>query len=130
MKWFKLHTRIIHSSINYQLSLDEQMTFVKLLALTAELDKNGIIVDGDGQPLPHDFISELLHVPLEVLETTIKKCIDTKRINENGSGIEILKWKEYQSDYTRQKPYRQAKKEAAEDPDRFIKGKYGGVVKR
>lgn len=111
MPWFKVHTSILNSSFNYEFSLQEQATWLKLLALAADLGGTGFINDGEGQPIPHDFIANRIHVPVEVLESTIKKGKVTNRLRENSTGLEIIKWKEYQSEYNRQKPYREAKKE-------------------
>jgi len=57
---------------------------------------------------------------------TIKKCKESDRIEENHNGIRILNWMRYQSEYERQKPYRQAKG----GPNRFVEGKFGHMVKR
>ena len=53
-------------------------------------------------------------------------------LGENGNGIEILNWSKYQSEYDRQKPYREKSKRHPEktDPDKYIKGQYGDMVRR
>lgn len=87
----------------------------------------GIIAPNKDQAYPHPWIAQFLNVDLQLLEETFKLLIETKRITENGSGIEIINWKKYQTEYDRQKPYRDAKKD---DPEKYTKGKYGHIVQR
>ena len=121
--WIKLHTHgILHGSISYQLNDAEQSVWVKLLCLAGECNRDGQISDNDGRPFPHGFIAHEIHTVLELLETTLNKCIEEGRITEDGSGIHITNWATYQSEYQRQKPYRHPKEG---DPDRFVTGKLG-----
>lgn len=92
--------------------------------------KPGLIAAGPGMKYPHQYIAGLLNVPIDLLEDALKVLEDTKRIHENSNGIEIVNWKKYQTDYDRQKPYREAKKAEEPDPDKFIKGKLGHMVQR
>ena len=110
--WVKLHCDgVLRGSINYQLSLEEQAVWMKLLALTAVCGgQDGWIQDNDQRPLPHFFIASELHCPLETFESSLAKCIEEGRCRENSQGIEIVNWKYYQSEYDRQKPYRVAQK--------------------
>lgn len=112
MPWVKIHCDgILHGSINFQMTLAEQMVWVKLFVYSAVSGGSpGFISDNDNRPLPHWYIANELHAPVEVLESTLTKCIDEGRIKENSHGIEIVNWKIYQSEYYRQLPYRQAKK--------------------
>lgn len=91
----------------------------------------GLVSPGPGKAYSHNWLAAFLNIELEELESTLKICTDTERICENGNGIEIINWKKYQTDYDRQKPWREARKKAAkDDPDKYIKGKYGHMVKR
>jgi len=129
MRWFKMSTAILYSSINYELSLEEQAAFMKLLALCAELGGSGVIADGEGQSMPHGFIASRIHVPEEILDSMLEKCQKTNRIYENSNGITISKWKEYQSEYQRQKPYRQ--RAAINDPEKYKnQGQFDDIVVR
>lgn len=74
--------------------------------------KPGVIAAGTNTPYSHAWLSQFLNVPLELLDETIKVLIRTDRIKENSHGIEILNWGKYQTDYDRQKPYRDRKREA------------------
>jgi len=126
--WIKLYPLdCLEGSIRYQLEADERGVWYDLLNFAAICATPGIIADKDGRPYPHSFIANRLNISLELFERTLKKCQEEGRIYENETGIHITNWKAYQSEYERQKPYRKRKEE---DPDRFIKGKYGKVVKR
>ena len=127
--WIKLYTNILNSSLNYELSLAEQAIFIKLICLAAEYSDDGSIVDGEGQTIPHSFLAHRINADIDIFEVALKKCIATNRISENSTGLHIVKWKEYQSEYLRQKPYRD-KKRTDDDPEKYIKGKYGHMVRR
>lgn len=73
--------------------------------------KRGLISPAEGQAYTHAYIAGILNVPLELLNATIALCIKKERVIENGSGIGIVNWNKYQSDYDRQKPYRQGNQE-------------------
>ena len=127
--WIKLYCyQRLHGSINYQLTEAEQSVWDKLLCFTGLCTFDGLISDNDQRPYPHSFIAHELHVSEELLETTLVKCKEEGRLSENDNGIHVTNWKAYQSEYERQKPYRQKGK--TDDADRFVKGKYGHVVKR
>lgn len=105
--WIKLHTHgILHGSVSYQLSDAEQSVWIKLLCLAGEVNRDGQISDNDGRPYPHHFIAHELHITKELLESTIKKCTDEGRISEDDTGLHITNWAVYQSEYQRQKQYR------------------------
>lgn len=126
--WIKLHCyQRLHGSMNYQLTDAEQSAWDKLLCLTGLCAIDGTISDADGRPYPHSFVAHEIHTTEELLESTLTKCIEEGRITEDEKGIHITNWKAYQSEYERQKPYRQ-KKDI--DPDKYIKGKYGKSVQR
>jgi hypothetical protein len=106
-RWIKLHTfGILHGSINYQLSIEEQMVWVKLLAFAGDIGREGQISDNDGRPLPPAFVAHQLQVSEELLKSTLEKCKEEGRITEDAYGIHITNWKVYQSEYERQRPYR------------------------
>ena len=94
----------------------------------------GVIAPADDMTYTHEWLAGLLNTPLVEFEAALKVLIETDRIIENGAGIKIVKWNQYQTEYDRQKPYRQAAKKAqgrpAEDPEKYVKGKYGHMVKR
>ncbi len=69
----------------------------------------GLVSPGVGKAYNHEWLAAFLNTPLELLEESLKLLKETKRITENGAGIEILNWRRYQTEYDRQKPYREAK---------------------
>jgi len=92
--------------VSYQLTEAEQSIWDKLLCLAGLCGNDGIIADHDLRPYPREFVIHELHADPEVFETTMQKCIDEGRITEDGQGIRITNWNKYQSEYDRQKQYR------------------------
>jgi len=122
--WIKLYPiDCLDGSIRYQLEPAERGVWYDLLNFSAICATPGTISDKDSRPYPHSFIANRLNVLLELLETTLAKCIEEGRIIENGTGIHIVNWDAYQSEYQRQKPYRGKKKEDGFDPSKYLKGK-------
>ena len=106
--WIKLYCYgRLHGSINYQLTQEEQSVWDKLLCLAGLCGLGGLIADNDRRPLPHEYIAHELHASLELLESTLSKCQKEGRAIEDEQGIHITKWKDYQGEYDRQKPYRE-----------------------
>lgn len=109
--WIKLYPiDCLEGSIRYQLEPDERGVWYDLLNLSAICAFPGNISDKDNRPYPHSFIANRLNISVELLERTLTKCEDEGRISENDTGIHITNWKAYQSEYERQKPYRERKK--------------------
>lgn len=73
--------------------------------------KPGLIAASEGIAYRHEWLAAFLNIPLQDLEDTIAILIKTKRIKDNSNGIEIINWYKYQTEYDRQKPYRQKEKE-------------------
>ena len=119
----------IHGSIAWQLTPEERCCWYEMLFFSALCSERGLIADSDRHPYPHKFIAQEIHADLEVFESTLAKSLSEDRITEDEHGIHITNWKAYQSEYERQKPYRQ-KKDNKDDPNKYVEGKYGHVVKR
>jgi len=123
--WIKLYpVDCLEGSIRWQLESDERGAWYDLLNYSALCAIPGLIADKDGRPFPHSFIANRLNITQELLKRTLKKCIEEGRIEENDSGIHIVNFEAYQSEYERQKPYREKKKSEApqapqdpQDPD-------------
>ena len=130
--WIKLSKNWLTSSINYRMELSEQAVFSKLMLLADDCGLvPGLISDNDFRAMPHDYISHLAHCPIEVFEATLKKAKDDDSVFENGHGIFMTHFDDYQfTEYDRQKPYRDAKKERDTNPDKYIEGPMGHRVKR
>ena len=128
--WVKLFiTGWLHGSIRWQLDPAERGIWADLICLAGECGKDGAICDNDKRAYPRDYIANQLNVPLGLLDQTIASCIRDGRVDLQGEIIHITNWAAYQSEYERQKPYRQ-KQPGKDDPDKYIKGKYGDMVNR
>ena len=111
----------LFGSIRYQLLADERGVWYELIYFSALCLNPGTISDNDGRPYPHSFIANRLNISEELLERTLEKCELEGRIIDDKTGIHITNWAAYQSEYQRQKPYREAKKKAEGKPNK-IKG--------
>ena len=111
--WVKLDCQgCLHGSINYQLTLEEQAIWFKLIMYSAVCGGDaGFICDNDGRPMPKEYIAQELHCPLETLEATLERCVKEGRVKDNSAGIEIINFAAYQfTEYDRQRPSREARK--------------------
>jgi len=89
----------------------------------------GIIKVADRVGLTDEQLAGICCCPLEEWQQAKGRLVETDRIRVNeGNIIEITNWTNYQSEYQRQKPYRDQK--VPVDPDKYTKGKYGQNVKR
>lgn len=126
--WVKLYCyERLHGSIPAQLQPGERSVWDELLCLAGLCGLDGLIADHDKRPFTHSYIAHELHVTEDLLDRTLDLCKEEGRIKEDEHGIHITNWAAYQSEYERQKPYREKKKS---DPDKYIKGDYGHMVKR
>ena len=127
--WIKLYPLdCLEGSIRYQLEPDERGVWYDLLNFAAVCATPGLIADKDQRPYPHSFIANRLNIPLKLLEVTLKKCQEEGRIKENDNGIRITNWAAYQSEYQRQKPYRDKKAGRRGGPTNH--GEYDHLVQR
>jgi len=115
----------LHGSISWQLTPEERCCWYELLCFAGLCPTRGVIADTDGRPYPLSFIAQEIHINPATLQTVLHKCQEEGRITINSGTITITNWKAYQSEYERQKPYRQQT-----DPDKYIKGKKGNFVQR
>lgn len=126
--YIKLHINpCLQGSIRYQLDASERGVWYDLIMFSAICATPGVISDSDHRPYPHAFIANRLNITEELLERTLGKCADEGRITEDEHGIHITNWKAYQSEYERQKPYREKK---VIDPEKYKKQKHQHMVGR
>ena len=127
-KWVKLWVdECLEGTIRIELDPSERGIWYDIIILGGACRIPGTISANETTAYPHDYIANRLKVPLPLFESTLLKLKHSGRILENRSGIHILNWAKYQSEYERQKPYRQKK---GEDPDKYVRGKYGHIVRR
>jgi len=111
-RWIKVYPlECLDGSIRYQLEADERGVWYDLLNFSVVCVDSGSICDRDHRPYPHSFIANRLNITVELLERTLKKCLDEGRLVEDERGIRITNWKYYQSEYDRVKGYQQAYRE-------------------
>ena len=128
-KWVKIWVdESITGTVRFDLTPAERSIWYDLIILAGACRVPGQISSNETTPFPHDYIANLLQVPLDLLQTTLKKLADTGRVSENENGIHITNWLKYQSEYDRQKKYRGRKE--TQDKDKYLKGKYQDHVKR
>lgn len=135
--WIKVDCDgILRGSINYLLQLDGQAVWIKMIALSEVCGgRPGFIEDNNQNGLPHEYIAQELHCTVDLFETVLEKMKNDHAVKVNGTGsIELVNFQYYQfTEYDRQKPYRQAKKEAEakvkNDSSRLFEGQYGHLVK-
>lgn len=120
--WVKLHYTILNSAINYEMNLSQQMIYIKLLVFSSNCGQiPGVLSDNDGRPIPEKHLADCIHAPVKIVMETIKIGLATNRFNKNGSTcLELSNYNYYQSEYFRQKPYRQAAQEARKEEARGV----------
>lgn len=130
--WVVLRKSWLTSSINYRFTLEEIAVFSKLIVMADEFGPvAGLISDNDFRPMPYEYLAHQACCPLEIFKSTLEKSKEDDSIYENAHGLFLTHFDDYQfTEYDRQKPYREAKKQRDTDPDKYIKGPYGHVVKR
>jgi len=110
MKWIKLHTiPSLTGSIRFDLTPAERGVWYDLLLLAGLSRNPGHLQVSEDKPYPLKYIASQLRIPIPLLQTTLNKCKTEGRITEDEQGIHITNWKNYQSEYDRQKEYRQKK---------------------
>lgn len=105
MRWFKIHgERWFMGSTRWELSAEQRAVWVDLLARASINEPPGQI---DFYSLEQ--LAQLFNVDLALLKSTIKRCVEKKKlkVSEKKRKISIINWKKYQSEYQRQKPYRE-----------------------
>lgn len=118
---------LLRGSINYLLPLDGQAVWLKMIALSEMCGgRSGYIEDNNQNGLPLEYTAQELHCGLELLKFVLDKMQSDGAIEINGTGsIRLVNFSHYQfSEYDRQKPYRQAKKERTKKPF----GKFSNVL--
>lgn len=130
-QWVKIWVKeSLRGTMRLDFTPAERGVWYDLIVLAGDCRQEGTIAPGPGREYPIKWIAATLRVPPALLKRVLQKCVESERIHMNGDGITILNWNKYQSEYDRQKPYRERKKEQSEDPDKFIQGKYGHMVQR
>lgn len=113
-RWIKLYvTGWLHGSIRWQFTSEERGVWADLLALSGELQQAGKLCDNDGRALPLDFIASQLNIKQSLLDRVITRCKEEGRISEEDGILILTNYETYQSEYERQKPYRERARSGA-----------------
>jgi len=108
--WIKLHvTGWLHGSVRWQMTAEERGVLADLLAFAGEIGQEGSFCDNDGRPLPREFMANRLNIKQSLLDRVIGKCQEEGRIIEEKGVLKLVNWTRYQSEYDRQKKWRQGK---------------------
>jgi hypothetical protein len=112
MRYVKMFVmECLEGTIRFDFEPDERSVWYDLIILGGRMRTKGLISAGPGKPYPRPYIAGVLNISTELLDRTLAKCIATGRLEENADGIRIINWAKYQSEYDRQKPYRESKRE-------------------
>lgn len=112
--WVKMFVEeSLGGTIRFEMTAAQRGVWYDLIMLSARCRTPGIISANENQPYPHRYIAGVLNIDEALLEETLEICKEKERIAENEHGIVILNWDKYQSEYQRQKPYRQKAKGGA-----------------
>ena len=114
--WFPFfRSKWLWGSTRHELEPAERSVFVDLLCLAGNDD--GLIQANPETPYPHAQLAAMFCVPLEVLESTLRKCLDPKiaKLQEVRPGIYyVVNWEAYSLSTSRKKAaIPKAAKEAA-----------------
>lgn len=144
LPWIKMWLEALDDPKLTRLSLAEKGAWWGILKLAGKCEAGGKIVSG-GQGLDIDEIADALHIKSSedrgALESMITKLEKRDSLKWNKGVLTVVHWKERQrippsaqpdavAERVRRFRERQKGKKVDEDPDKFVKGKYGGSVKR
>ena len=105
--WVKVYiTGWLHGSVRWDLKPEERSVWTDLICLAGECGKGGKICDNDGKPYPLGYIAHVFNVSEKLLLRTIEKCKAQERLTDDDGVLCLTNWKVYQSEYERQKAYR------------------------
>ena len=118
-----------------ELTAEQRWMWIGFLLLAGDSSLPGIIFrrkDENGKPKGYSFITlaEMLDINLVIFRDGIRRMIAKEKINVDKDGvIFIMNWDKYQSEYQRQKPYREGYKNKSNQSDVVdIEGEVEGDV--
>jgi len=141
--WIKLFCdQWLRGSIRKE-CIEVRAIFADLLAMAGDsgYGDDGLIQLAEGVGFTDELIAGILNVSAQIWLTAKKRLIDHPDPDENriqiiplsqGYSIKILNWTRYQSEYRRQKPYRDKKEEKSPKPpkeEKIIEGEGEGEEK-
>jgi len=137
--WVKFWvSECLDGSIREELTSAERGVWYDLIIYSAKCRVPGVISANETQPISRYRLAGILNITEELLNSTIEKCVNSKRLEVDKAGlIHIVNWKKYQSESDRVRSYQRKGDKfipgtdiRSDDPDKYIKGKFGHMVKR
>ena len=113
-KWIKLFIdECLTGTIREDLLPEERGVWYDFLLFAGRNRPPGAISANETTAISSKRLAALLNIPIQLLTRATKKFKASGRITVNSRGIiHIVNWDKYQfTDYDRQKPYREAKRE-------------------
>lgn len=143
LPWIKMWLEALDDPKLTRLSLAERGAWWSLLELAGRCDSKGKIISG-GLGLDMDEIADALHIKTEedrqAVESMIDKMESRGSLSWNNKHIlSVINWEERQkippsarrdNVAERVRKYRERQKAEKDDPNKYVKGKYGHLVKR
>jgi len=108
--WIKLFCdQTLHGSTFEELKPDERFCWLGFLLLAGDSPVDGEICLTKGVGYTDGQLAAMLKVPSDLLVRAKLKCLEFEKIKViEGGVIKIVNWQRYQSEYQRQRKYRQA----------------------
>ena len=137
--WVKFWvSECLDGSIREELTSAERGVWYDLIIYSAKCRVPGVISANETQPISRYRLAGILNITEELLNSTIEKCVNSKRLEVDKAGlIHIVNWKKYQSESDRVRSYQRKGGKfipgtdiRSDDPDKYIKSKFGHMVKR
>ncbi len=133
-RWVKLWTQeTLYGTTSRELSLEQQAIWFKFLALAGDSPEPGIICAAPNLPYTDEQLAYIVGAPIETLVAAKSKMEEYHKINQDRSGIHILKWEIYQGartaymrDYMRQRRGKQRSKQNGKQVNNSVNGKQNG----
>lgn len=105
--WVKLYVSTVFGSTARELDPAERWVWIGFLALAGDSNWDGIIKATVTLGYNDDQLSDLLAVDIHTLRSAKRKMVKAEKISiDDKNIITILNWRNYQSEYDRQKQYR------------------------
>jgi hypothetical protein len=106
--WVKLYASIVYGSTPKELDPAERWVWIGLLVLAGDSQWDGVIKATVTLGYSDDQISDLLNIDVPTWRSAKRKMIKAEKITIDDHGIiSIVNWEKYQSEYDRQKKYRE-----------------------
>lgn len=111
-RWYKVFPmEDLFGAIRYRLTPAERGVLYDLRSQAGISVVPGTVCESASRTYPHAYLANLLNVQTALLETALKKSTDLGLCTEDARGIHFPEWESRQSEYDRQKPYREAKRD-------------------